>query len=83
MVNVGKEARGTHTMNALSFGIAYKTENPVSEIETWLETNCSGDWDVSVAGIDDHGTGQMKKKLEIYFEMAGDRDKFRDKFVKR
>ena len=50
----------TIVMSDLKYGIAYKTELSIKEIEDW-----------------------MKKKVELFFEIAEDKENFKSNFSKR
>ncbi|OHC73643.1 MAG: hypothetical protein A3G18_02690 [Rhodospirillales bacterium RIFCSPLOWO2_12_FULL_58_28] len=70
-------------MSDLKYGIAYKTELSIKEIEDWMEHNCSGNWDVRLADLDDSEPARMKKKVELFFEIAEDKENFKSNFSKR
>lgn len=67
-------------MGKMTCGLVYGTRLQVSEVEDWLDANCSGDWDVGLADLKEGAAGEVSKKLEIYFELPEDRDKFKNMF---
>ena len=67
-------------MGKLTCGLVYGTKLQVSDVEDWLDANCKGDWDVSMADLAVGGHG-VAKKLEIYFELPADRDTFKALFA--
>ena len=69
-------------MDGLHYGVAFKTERQISEIEDWLDQHCSGDWDVRLRALDDADMAHMKKVVEVYFELEEDKLKFRQGFGK-
>ncbi len=69
-------------MGAFTCGLKYREKHSIKEIESWLEENCMGDWKVSLAGIDDSQPGTIVNHLEIYFEKAEDKDRFKAGFPK-
>lgn len=69
-------------MSDLRYGLAYKTEASIKEIEDWMGQNCSGDWDVRLADLDDSEPARIKKKIELFFERAEDKEKFKLGFSK-
>lgn len=69
-------------MAEFHFGIAFKTHRSIVEVEDWLEQNCEGDWDVALRGMDDSDPAQIKKLVEVYFELEADKLAFRQGFGK-
>lgn len=67
-------------MGKLTCGLVYGTRLQISEVEDWLEANCKGDWDLALADLN-VGTGDVAKKVEIYFELPTDRDMFKTLFA--
>jgi hypothetical protein len=61
-------------------GILYKTSLPVAEIETWLEANTEGNWQVGLEGI---GEELSSKVLKIMFEHQDDKTDFVEAFSRR
>ncbi len=55
------------------FGILYKTREPISYIETWLEFNCRGRWTMRLADLDDN---LVDKSLKVMFEFETDKTEF-------
>ena len=69
-------------MGNLTCGLKYKAKMPVREVESWLDQNCAGDWDVRLEGIDDSGS-RVVNHLAVLFEKPDDRDKFKAAFSRR
>ena len=67
-------------MAKMNCGLVYSTKLQISDVEAWLDANCRGDCQLSLADVNT-GSGQLAKKLEIYFELPADRDQFRQLFV--
>ena len=68
-------------MGAMTCGLVYGTKLQISEVEDWLDDNCTGDWELALADLDTGGAGDVKKKIELYFELPADRDLFKNLFV--
>lgn len=66
-------------MSKMTCGIGYATKLQISDVEDWLDENCEGDWDIGLADLDTGAYG-VKKKIEVYFELPADRDKFKSLF---
>ena len=65
-------------MGKFTCGLGYATSLQISDVQDWLDDNCAGDWDLSLADIDT--SGGVTKKVEILFEKPEDRDKFKGLF---
>lgn len=65
-------------MAKFTCGLRFKARQPVREIEDWLEKNCEGAWDVTLAKLDDSVPGIIVSHLEVLFEKPSDRDKFKE-----
>lgn len=66
-------------MVQMTCGLAYSTALSLSEIESWLDKNCPGDWTVGLADGDEPIAGG-KKKFQILFERREDLDTFKGRF---
>lgn len=58
----------------LHTGLKFKTSASIEAIETWLDQNCDGEWDVEIEAI---STELRQKSVAVYFETEEDRDKFK------
>lgn len=67
-------------MGKMTCGLVYPTKLQISEIEDWLDANCSGDFELALADLD-VGGGDVGKKVEFYFELPADRDMFKKMFA--
>lgn len=67
-------------MAKFSCGLRFKAKRPVRELEDWLDKNCEGGWDVTLAHIDDSTPGIIVSHVEVLFEKTSDRDKFKAGF---
>ena len=63
----------------LAFALLFSTQGAVSEVETWLEDSCDGQWDLIVEGMDDD---LIKKSLKITFELEADKRRFIDDYAR-
>ena len=63
----------------LAFGVLFKTESAVSEVEKWLEIYCDGQWNLIVEGMDDD---LIKKSLKITFELEADKRLFINEYAR-
>lgn len=70
-------------MSSYTCGVKYRARRPVRDMEVWLESHCSGDWKVILAGFDDSDPKGIVNELEIYFEKPADRDAFKTTFLKK
>ncbi len=66
-------------MTQMTCGLAYVTTVALSEVEDWLDANCSGDWSVGLAEGDDP-IGGGKTKIQILFELRPDMEIFKGRF---
>ncbi|MBT3361575.1 MAG: hypothetical protein HN403_18280 [Rhodospirillales bacterium] len=66
-------------MSQMTCGLAYVTGLPLSEVEDWIEANCSGDWSVGLADGDDP-IGGGKTKIQVLFELREDLEIFKGRF---
>ena len=60
-------------MTKYRFGVLYTTDEPVEDIEAWLDGNCRGAWNVELEGLDDD---LVKKHFRVVFEHETDKDAF-------
>lgn len=67
-------------MVALNYGIGFKSQRPMDEIENWLEENIQGYWDIRMVGMDDSDPLHIKKQLEVLFEREEDKLFFKANF---
>lgn len=67
-------------MAELKYGIAFKTQKSIAEVEDWMEANCAGDWDVQFGGLDESEPTRIRKIVEVYFETEADKQAFRAGF---
>lgn len=65
-------------MGKMTCGLGYATVLQISDVEDWLDSNCKGDWDISLADIST--SGGVTKKIEIYFELPEDKEMFKNRF---
>ena len=63
----------------LTFGVLFKTEGAVSEVEKWLENYCDGQWNLIVEEMDDD---LIKKSLKITFELEDDKRLFINEYAR-
>ena len=63
----------------LMFGVLFKTEGAVSEVEKWLENYCDGQWNLIVEEMDDD---LIKKSLKITFELEADKRLFINEYAR-
>ncbi len=64
-------------MNKLYCGMILKTKAPTSEVASWLQTNCTGQWDLHPTGIALDGE---TKKYMVLLENEHDRVNFQGRF---
>ncbi len=67
-------------MSAMTCGVGYKTEKSIETIESWLDANCEGDWDVVLKDMDDSNPAKMLKVLDVLFELSADKERFKIEF---
>ena len=63
----------------LAFPLLFSTQAAVSEVETWLDDYCEGQWNLIVEGMDDE---LIKKSLKITFELEADKRRFIDDYAR-
>ena len=63
----------------LAFALLFSTQAAVSEVETWLDDYCEGQWNLTVEGMDDE---LIKKSLKITFELEADKRRFIDDYAR-
>ena len=63
----------------LAFGVLFKTEGAVSDVENWLEDYCDGQWNLVIEGMDDE---LIKKSLRITFEFEADKRHFINEYAR-
>ena len=63
----------------LAFPLLFSTQAAVSEVETWLDDYCEGQWNLTVEGMDDE---LIKKSLKITFELEADKRRFIDDYAR-
>ena len=61
-------------MDNLSYGVLFSTAAPISVLEDWLSSNCKGDYNIRLDGIDEE---RNRKRLQIYFEKQEDKLAFK------
>ena len=64
-------------MNKLYCGMILKTKTPTSEVASWLQANCTGQWDLHPTGIALDG---KTKKYMVLLENELDRLNFQGRF---
>lgn len=64
-------------MGKLFCGMILKTKAPTCDIASWLQANCTGQWDLHPTGI---GLDGETKKFMILFESERDRVNFEGRF---
>jgi len=68
------EMRETAERRRLTLGVRLTFYGALSTVEEWLDDECAGDFQVVIVGISDDLTS---KTVEVMFENAADRDKFK------
>ena len=68
-------ARETDERRRMTQGVRLKFYGALSTIEDWLDDECLGDFRVVIVDISDDLTS---KTIEVMFENAFDREKFKD-----
>ena len=63
----------------LSYALLFSTQAAVSEVETWLDDYCEGQWNLVVECMDDE---LIKKSLKITFELEADKRRFIDDYAR-
>ncbi len=59
----------------LGYAVLFKTGIPFDELESWLGTNCQGEWEMVLEDMDG---GLTSKTLKIMFETVEDRERFKE-----
>ena len=54
-------------------GMIFKSTAPAGEVATWLQANCTGQWDLHPASVAGDG---ITKKFMVLFERESDRSNF-------
>ena len=61
------------------FGVLYKTTAPADKVNDWLETNCKGNWAMTLDDLDDL---LVEKSFKVMFEFESDKAEFIKHFSK-
>lgn len=72
-------ARETGERRRLGHGVRLTFYGALSAVEDWLEDECRGEYQVVIVGMSDDLTS---KTIEVMFELASDREKFKDNVKK-
>ncbi len=58
-------------------GMVLKTKAPTNDVTSWLQANCTGQWDLHPTGIARDGE---TKKFMVLFDNESDRTRFEGRF---
>jgi len=56
-------------MGQLNYDVLYKTDEPVDQVEAWLDAHCEGAWKLE---IESPAQFSHKKNLKVLFERESD-----------
>lgn len=62
---------------SLQTGLKFKTTATLESIESWMDANCQGEWDVEIVAI---STTLHQKTVAAYFENESDKDAFKSAY---
>ena len=71
---VPQEHRTEGERRKLVYGVQFTTGGSLLSIENWLDENCQGEWAAVLFDMDDD---LIRKTINIMFELAEDRERFK------
>ncbi|MGE4219144.1 MAG: hypothetical protein AB7G39_06825 [Alphaproteobacteria bacterium] len=64
----------------MRYSISFTTRRPVSEIEDWLDENCSDEWAMRLDGVVNAGCIDRQLQLDLRFADLRDSQRFQQHF---
>jgi hypothetical protein len=61
-------------MTKFVYGVVFNTSMSTNELESWLENNINGEWEIQ---LDDINTEAGQKRIKLLFAHEDDRDIFK------